>query len=184
MTQETPQPIMKTHMIEINVSQLLKLPIGATREYDIDEPVRISDNTPVVRGSVSLLRTNRGILVTGRLEVDVELTCARCLNQFSQPLTLSIEEEYFPSIDILTGAPIGAPEDEPGAFTIDDNNILDLGEAIRQYSLLAVPIKPLCREDCPGLCPVCGANLSVVSCDCPRDNPDPRLRILEDSQKP
>jgi uncharacterized protein len=52
---------------------------------------------------------------------------------------------------------VDVPEDEPGAFTIDRNNILDLEEAVRQYSTLAIPMKPLCREDCPGLCPVCGA---------------------------
>ena len=170
-------------MIEINVSQLLKSGIGATRDYDIDDVVKLGDGMSAVRGSVSLLRTNRGILVTGRLEADTESTCARCLTSFPQPLVLDIEEEYFPTIDIVTGAPVSAPEDEPGAFTIDDNNILDLGEAIRQYSLLAVPIKPLCRDDCPGLCPECGANLNTVSCGCPRRDVDPRLQNLLDSKR-
>ncbi|OGO38152.1 MAG: hypothetical protein A2147_10555 [Chloroflexi bacterium RBG_16_57_8] len=167
-------------MLEINVAQFLKSPIGTTRKYEVDEPVKISDGMSVVRGEVDLLRTNRGILVTGRLVTDIEITCARCLSQFRQPLTLDIEEEYFPTIDILTGSPVAVPEDEPGAFTIDDNNILDLGEAVRQYSLLAVPMKPLCREDCPGLCPTCGANLNVVSCDCPRADTDPLWQKLAD----
>jgi uncharacterized protein len=129
------------------------------------------------------LRTNRGILVTGKLETDIELTCARCLSQFRKQLTLELEEEYFPTIDVLTGAPVAVPDDEPGAFTIDENNILDLGEAIRQYSLLTIPMKPLCREDCPGFCPTCGANLNVVSCDCPRTGGDPRWQKLEDTRK-
>jgi uncharacterized protein len=170
-------------MIEINVAQLLKSPIGTTRDYEIDEQAMIGDGVSAVRGSVNLLRTNRGILVTGKLKTDVDLTCARCLSRFRQPLTLDIEEEYFPTLDILTGAPVDVPEDEPGAFIIDRNNILDLEEAVRQYSTLAIPMKPLCREDCPGLCPVCGANRNVVSCDCPPAAPDSRWQKLADSLK-
>lgn len=170
-------------MAEINVAQLLKSVIGTTREYDIEETEKIGEGSSMVRGRVNMLRTNRGILVTGRFNTDIDLTCARCLSRFRQPLQLDIEEEYFPTIDIASGAPAEVPDDEPGAFTIDGNNILDLGEAIRQYSLLAVPMKPLCREDCPGLCPVCGGNLNVVSCDCPRGEMDPRWSKLADSEK-
>ena len=169
-------------MIEINVSQLLKSPVGTTRKYEMDDQVDIGDGPVVVRGEVTLLRTGRGILVTGRLKTDVQLTCARCLSQFHQPLTLVIEEEYFPTIDILTGAPVSAPEDEPGAFTIDQNNILDLGEAVRQYALLAKPMKPLCRQDCSGLCPTCGTNLNVKSCNCPKNVIDPRWQKLADAK--
>jgi uncharacterized protein len=154
-------------MVEINVAQLLKSPLGTSRTYEIDEPVSIGEGNRLVRGAVTFLRTNRGILVTGRLATGVELTCSRCLGQFGQQLTLDIEEEFFPTIDILTGATASAPEDEPDAFTIDENNVLDLAEAIRQYALLAAPMKPLCREDCQGLCPSCGANLNVKHCDCP-----------------
>ena len=164
-------------MIDTNVSQLLKSPLGTTRKYDVDEQVNIGEETPHVRGEVTLLKTNRGILVTGRLETDIELTCSRCLSLFRQPVTLEIEEEYFPTIDILTGTAVSVPEDDPGAFTIDQNNIIDLTEAIRQYALLAIPMKPLCREDCAGLCPTCGTNLNVKSCSCP-PVVDPRLEKL------
>ena len=160
-------------MVEINVAQFLKSPIGTTRTYEIDEPVNIGDENPLVRGAVTFLRTNRGILVKGRLKTSVPLTCSRCLSQFAQPLTLDIEEEFFPTIDILTGAAASPPDDEPEAFTIDQNNVLDLSEAIRQYVLLTTPMKPLCREDCQGLCPACGTNLNANTCNCP---PQPDLR--------
>ena len=52
-------------------------------------------------------------------------------------------------------------------MTIDQ--VLDLSEAVRQYALLALPMKPLCQEDCAGLCPQCGANLNGGSCSCGRD---------------
>jgi len=92
---------------------------------------------------------------------------------FSCPLTLNIEEEYFPTTDVATGVPVSLP-DEPGCFTIDEHNILDLTEAIRQYALLVTPMKPLCREDCVGLCPTCGCNLNQAPCDCPPKPADPR----------
>ena len=154
-------------MAEFNVSQLLKSSIGTTRTYEIDERVNIGEDNPIVRGEVTLLRTNRGILVTGKLETELAVTCSRCLEQFHEPATLQIEEEFFPTIDILTGAAVTVPEDDPDAFTIDQNNILDLTEAIRQYALMAVPMKPLCRPDCKGLCPTCGKNLNVEGCGCP-----------------
>jgi uncharacterized protein len=164
-------------LVQINVSQLLKSSIGTTRKYQIAEKVNIGQETPHVQGEVTLLRTNRGILVTGRLETDIGITCSRCLTEYRQPVVLEIEEEFFPTIDILTGSEVEVPQDEPDAFVIDQSNILDLSEAIRQYSLLAVPMKPLCREDCAGLCSTCGANLNVKKCDCPPAI-DPRLEKL------
>ena len=164
-------------MVQFNVSQLLKSPLGSIRKYEVDDEVNIGEDTSRVRGEVTLLRTNRGILVTGKLKTELGLTCSRCLAEFRQPVTLDIEEEFFPTIDILTGSSVTPPEDEPDAFVIDQNNILDLSEAIRQYSLLAVPMKPLCKDDCAGLCPTCGINLNSKKCNCPPIL-DPRLEKL------
>ncbi len=141
-------------MIQENVAQLLKEPVGSTRDYELDEPVDITGNGvgTQVKGKVRLTRTNRGILVRGTVNTGVEVTCSRCLSQFRCPLTFTIEEEYFPVIEVNSGAPL-SPPDEPGSFIIDEHHILDLTEAIRQYALLAMPMKPLCREDCTGLSP-------------------------------
>jgi uncharacterized protein len=141
-------------VIQENVAQLLKEPVGSTRDYELDEPVDITGNGVggQVRGKVRLTRTNRGILVKGTVNTGVEVTCSRCLSRFRCPLTFTIEEEYFPVIEVSSGAPL-SPPDEPGSFTIDGHHILDLTEAIRQYALLTMPMKPLCREDCTGLLP-------------------------------
>ncbi|MFC1987402.1 DUF177 domain-containing protein [Chloroflexota bacterium] len=157
---------MEQDSVKINVSQLLKASIGSTRNCLVNEIVEIADSNSLVQGEVRLIRTDRSILVKGRLHTESELSCSRCLSLFSCPLTLNIKEEYFPIIDITTGAPVPLP-DEPGYFTIDEHNILDLTEAIRQYMLLAIPMKPLCHEDCAGLCPTCGDNLNQVPCNCP-----------------
>jgi len=163
--------------MEINVSQQLKAPIGAIRNYDVDEAVEIAGSASRVQGKVRLTRTHRSILVKGTLHTETEVTCSRCLSLFAYPLTLNIEEEYFPTTDVVTGASLPLT-DEPGCFTIDEHHILDLTEAIQQYVLLAIPMKPLCRQDCAGLCPNCGHNLNLGPCHCPPQQTDHRWSEL------
>jgi len=165
-------------MTQINVAQLLKSPIGATRRHEVDERLMIGEAECLVKGELTLMRTNRGILVTGQVKTNMELTCSRCLELFGCPLTMDIQEEYFPTMDVNTGASL-PPLEDPAAFTVDHNNTLDVAEAIRQYALLAVPMKPLCKEDCAGLCATCGANLNVGACHCPPNVVDSRLAGLE-----
>jgi len=165
--------------MQINVSQLLKAPIGTKRDYDIDERIDVGGDSRSIHGSVYLTRTNRGILLEGTLFTDSEVTCCRCLGSFNCPLTINIEEEYFPVADVDTGAPIEVP-DEPGCFTIDEHHVLDLTEAVLQYALMAAPMKPLCRQDCAGLCPGCGRDLNKGECECPPGETDPRWTKLKE----
>ncbi len=151
--------------MQINVSQQLKASIGSIRNYKVSEIVNIAGSNSMFQGEVRLTRTDRGILVKGTLHTEVEVTCSRCLSLFSYPLVLNIEEEYFPITDVVSGASLPLPE-EPGCFTINERHILDLTEVIRQYVLLVIPMKPLCREDCAGLCPSCGRNLNQGPCNC------------------
>jgi len=151
--------------MQINVSQQLKASIGSRRSYEVSEVINVAGGNSMVQGKVGLTRTDRSILVKGTLHTGVEVTCSRCLSLFSCPLALNIEDEYFPITDVVGGASLPLPE-EPGCFTIDERHILDLTEAIRQYVLLAMPMKPLCGEDCAGLCPSCGHNLNQGPCNC------------------
>ena len=165
--------------MQINVSQLLQEPIGALRDYKVSEVVDIKGDGAgsQVEGDCRLLRTQRSILATCSLSTDVELTCSRCLGQFSHHLKLNFEEEYLPTVDVATGVPMPPPE-EPSTFTIDEHHILDLTEAARQYSLLTIPMKPLCAEDCAGICQNCGKNLNQGDCGCPKQHEDPRWSEL------
>ena len=163
--------------MQINVSQLLKAVIGSARDYKTSEIVDVAGDGRMVQGEVSLLRTHRGILVRGVLHTEVELTCSRCLSVFSYPVTLNINEEYIPTVDVVSGAPLPSPE-ESGPFIIDEYHVIDLTEAIRQYALLGIPMKPLCREDCAGLCQNCGRNLNQGLCGCPVQKTDPRRSEL------
>ena len=174
--------------MQINVSQQLKASIGEVRDYEINDAAVIDDKHVNISGKVRLTRTDNGILVEGKLIGNIGLTCGRCLSEFRYDLNLIIEEVFYPTTDIHTGVAISVP-DEPGCFTIDENNILDLTDAVSQYALMAIPIKPLCRQECAGLCPNCGTNLNTSSCDCPSVVVDPRWDSLRklvtiDKEKP
>lgn len=164
--------------MQINVAQLLQESIGSTRKYQVDEVVTgDTGNDYRVSGECQLLRTQRSILVKCRMNTDTTLTCSRCLVDFPQPLGFKFEEEYLPTIDVNTGTPLDMP-DEAGVFTIDEHHTLDLKEAIRQYAQLVVPMKPLCHEECSGLCQKCGKNLNEGPCACPTEEMDPRWAKL------
>ena len=163
--------------MQINVSQLFKEPIGSTRQYEINETIDVSGGSHEIQGKIKLVRTDRGILVKGTLQTVIEVTCGRCLSFFNCPLTLNIEEEYFPTTDVVSGVSLPLPE-EPSYFTIDEYYVLDLTEAIRQYMMLAIPIKPLCREDCAGICLTCGHNLNQGPCGCLPQEADSRWSEL------
>ena len=168
--------------MQYNVSQLLQEPVGATRLYQVDEEIDTSKDQPPnrMRGQLSLMRTDRGVLATARLEAQAQDTCSRCLKLFSQPQTIVFEEEYFPTMDVMIGKPLSAPENAEGSFTIDKRHVLDLREAVRQYSITNDPMKPLCRPDCLGLCPSCGEDRNLGECTCQQDEVDHRWASLRE----
>ncbi len=163
--------------MQINVAQFLKSDQGNTRLVQIDDTFEDEAAQIPVRGELKMTHINQRILVQGKLTIDVPSVCGRCLKPFTCSIPLDIEEEYYPIIDINTGAKLPS-SDESGAFTIDERHILDLTEAIRQYKVMALPMKPLCREECAGICPTCGKNLNEGPCDCPSDEADPRWAEL------
>jgi len=133
----------------INVSQLLKESAGSTRSYDIDGIID-EEVEGSVKGKVKLIHTSRGVLVQGELAVEVKLVCSRCLGTYLCPISFTAEEEFLQTSD-LPGESAFYSREQAEEFTIDSKNILDLGELIRQYTLLNLPMKPLCRPDCPGI---------------------------------
>jgi len=163
-----------------NVSQQLKEGVGSHRTYILDETVRYDDpaDDSTVEGVLDSLYTGRSILVTGELAMGVSDVCSRCLEKFTEHLRIDIEEEFFPMRDINTGAALGLPEDVEDAFRIDERFTLDLYEAVRQAIIMALPMSPLCRPDCQGLCPECGSNLNLGNCNCSRSPVDVRWNAL------
>lgn len=163
--------------MRFNVATLLQEPTGSTRRYSLDP------EEPVHRGTVELVRTPGGVLVRALATVMVDTACSRCLAPFSYGVQLEFEEVFHQQIDMTTGRRLARPED-PEAFLISTQHVIDITEAVRQYSETATAIQPLCRADCPGLCPVCGVDLNLSHCNCDREPADPRWAALTALKRP
>jgi uncharacterized protein len=158
----------------INVAQLLKDPIGSSRSYHIDEHLG-TDDINFVNGDVLLIHTNRGVIVRGDIRASVKVICSRCLKPIDCEIKCDFEEEALPVISAPEGSSSAGQYDN---LIIDEDHTLDLSEAVRQYALLAVPAKPLCRIDCAGICPTCGHDLNQEPCHCPSSVKDQRWSKL------
>ncbi len=164
--------------MRFDVAALLRGSTGSTRSYRLEEQQAGASGSGLrVAGTVSLLRTRRGILVTAHLRVNVPDRCSRCLAPLDTAFDLDIQEEYTPTVDARTGSRLPLPYDGD-SFCIDDQQVLDLSEAVRQYQLAAQPMQPLCHADCKGLCPHCGHNLNLGPCSCSPAQVDSRWAAL------
>lgn len=170
--------------LTFHVAGLLKAEVGATRTHEIQtDALRLDEQLEArdVNGAVRLLRTKKGVLAQGRVEARVELSCSRCLEPVDTVVQTSFEDEYRPSVDVNTGKPVSSLEEGEEAedyYSITPNHLVDLSESIRQAIVLDLPFSPLCTPDCAGICPSCGAELNVQTCDCARTVPDHRLAGL------
>ena len=169
-------------MTSVNVAGLLHEPPGATRDVHLrDHYVSLGPDVELagpLDADVRLQRTNRGILVRGRVLAPLRRTCARCTDPFVEEVAADLDEEFVPSIDPLTGAPAGADSDEEGPNRIDDHHEIQLDAILRDELALTEPMVPLCRPDCPGLCPECGLKLDRGAHDHGGEEIDPRLAGL------
>ncbi|HZC06190.1 MAG TPA: DUF177 domain-containing protein [Ktedonobacterales bacterium] len=166
-----------------NVAQLLKDAPGTTIDVDLDSDDTLdlredeAELAGPVTGRLRLHRTNQGVYVDGIVHAPVRLECTRCLRSFVETLTFPLREEFYPVINVVSGAPVEGPHDAD-AFAINRHHEIDLREPIRQALVLALPMKPLHSEDCAGLCPHCGKDLNDGPCDCPAEEEDPRMSAM------
>ncbi len=170
--------------LQFNVSQLLKETTGATRGYKINiETIEQLDESVALvaplQGTVDFLRTGQDILVTGLLKTTIEKPCGRCLNTFATPVTIEMEELFYPTLDLMTGGNLPPPPDADEANRINEQHTLDLSEVVRQAILLEIEGLRYCRSDCQGLCPHCGQDRSSNPCTCEDNATDLRWAGLQ-----
>jgi uncharacterized protein len=169
-------------VIVFNVAGMLQEAPGVTREVALrDRYLSVGPDVELagpVDGLIRLQRTNRGILLRGSLEAPLRRTCARCLEPYVETVRLQLAEEFLPSVDPLHGAPLPAAAADEEALAIDAQHQIDLTPVLHDELALTEPMHPLCRADCPGLCPGCGRRMDLGSCSCATDEPDPRLAAL------
>jgi uncharacterized protein len=164
---------LKPAMIRFDVSALTKARLGTSLTLSVDTgPQSLTDlELHFLRGTIRVVRVQGGLLVRGIVGSQLGLECVRCLESFVLPITLGLEEIFG-----LAGA---GPRPDI-SYAVSDNGWLDLAPLLREQAWLAIPMKPLCRPDCKGLCPQCGANLNVESCACESARVDPRLAKLKE----
>jgi uncharacterized protein len=115
--------------------------------------------------------------LSGRVKTTLELQCSRCLEPFERPLDAAFDLRYLPRT-VNAGEGEREIEEDDLTTAFYENDTIDLGQLMREQFYLALPMKPLCREDCAGLCPQCGANRNTAPCSCATESVDPRLAPL------
>ncbi|MFW5713209.1 MAG: YceD family protein [Brevefilum sp.] len=143
--------------LRLNVGYLYNKPIGTSREVPVDfDEIQIEDL--LVRNLESIVRISRtreGLLLQVSAEALVETVCVRCLVDFFLPVEIEFEELY----------QFQSRHREETDLILPTDGYIDLDPLYREYLILAMPIKRLCKEDCKGLCVICGANLNETTCE-------------------
>ena len=115
--------------------------------------------------------------VAGRLTGELELNCSRCLEPYTLPVATEFDLRYVPRVENAGEGEREVEEDDLSTAFYDGDEI-DLAQLIMEQFQLALPMKPLCRDDCKGLCPHCGTNLNTGSCSCTGSGGDTRWEAL------
>lgn len=167
----------------------LKISINVKKLVDYESVVQHEDNfyqledfelggEPVifkapVHAVFDLTRVRSGILLSGTLETEVELTCVKCLKRFTAEIKAELNEVYsMPGYEEIF-------EGYDEVFTIENGQEIDIEPAMFENIVVNISSHPVCSELCQGICPDCGADLNTESCNCNKNNIDPRLMILK-----
>ncbi len=116
--------------------------------------------------------------LVGKATTELELSCSRCLEAFRIPFDGAIDVRFLPASELTAEDEKEVEEEDLDTSYYRDDQI-DLNELLREQFYLAMPMKPLCREECAGLCSQCGTNLNTGSCQCTSQWEDPRLSPLK-----
>ncbi|MGB9668579.1 MAG: YceD family protein [Thermosulfidibacteraceae bacterium] len=140
-----------------------------------DEEIPILER---VSGELYIRKHEAGrVSVKGNVRVVLELTCSRCLKTYRFEIVRDIDESYHPIDDIEFGE-----RKHLKSFELDtcyySEGELDVESVYMEPIYLAIPMKPLCSDNCKGICPICGKDLNEDSCDCNRGVRDPRWKVL------
>lgn len=160
--------------MKINIAQLRKA-IGARQSFTFHSPAESiagGEKDFWLHGPLSVsgevVNNGRLLAVSGTIGGTARLNCNRCLTDFTLAISVPFSEHYREDGDAADPDALGFQGDE-----------IDITEPVREALIIAEPLKALCREDCQGICPVCGANRNENPCACDTAVLDPRLAALE-----
>lgn len=116
--------------------------------------------------------------LAGTVRTELELLCSRCLEPFRLPVDAVFDQRFLPASEMADEQEREMQDEDVDISYYRDDRI-ELDELLREQFYLVLPMKPLCREDCKGLCPQCGTNLNTGACSCADRWEDPRLAPLK-----
>jgi uncharacterized protein len=156
----------------MNVGFIVNQAVGYSHDFSIEIPnLSFSDDLVIqdLAGDVVISRTTEGLLVQVNGQAKTRMECVYCLSGFEQILELDFIEIYtFPSHAV-----------EDTELILPDDLQINLAPLIREYVHLGIPINPVCKQGCKGLCPICGENLNNFACNHGNEPVDPRLSVLK-----
>lgn len=144
------------------------VPAGENDTFLVQAPVRLA---------FEIFKDGAQFHLVGRLQSTLSLACGRCLEDIALPVDLPFDLLYLPHTHNAGEGEVEVEDDDLTTAFYEGEQI-DLGQLVLEQFYLAVPMKPLCRESCRGLCPECGTNLNTGACSCVREWIDPRLEGL------
>ena len=160
----------------INVGFIAHEEIGRNHDFPFEfEKIKLGGDFELrdFSGNINISRTPQGLFTRAGFAADTALECVRCLTDFDHHLKWEFEELYAFDSRSVTDSGLILPEDGQ----------IDFAELIREYGLLEIPISPICREDCQGLCIECGQNLNLKDCGHSQEDNDSPFAALKDLLK-
>jgi uncharacterized protein len=160
--------------MKIKISNLTE----GTHHFKFSEPVNsVGLEAPFegnVEVEVELRKTHNQIILDSNIFVNALFECDRCTTTFNKLLNFDYKMVY------LLGVEPVESESDNIAYLSSEEDVINISDDVRDFSMLAVPMKKLCSEDCKGLCYKCGKNLNEGECSCSKDEPDSRwLPLME-----
>lgn len=162
--------------LRINVGFIVSNDVGFSNEFPFDfDKVKVADDLELhdFHGSAIVSRTPQGLLLTGGFQATFKVECVRCLNEFDQTIRWEMTELFAFNEKSVTDSGLLLPDDAQ----------IDLAPLVRDYALTEVPISPVCKPDCKGLCPTCGQDLNQNDCGHRADSNDSPFSSLKDLLK-
>ena len=165
----------------LDLQAIADFPARITLEEDssqMDISVEGLSLTGMARVELHIVQSDNIYYCTGVVACEARIECSRCLDKYGLTLRGELDFSIREAADKKQAGRADTPDGELLAATRALR--IDISEPVREAILLEVPLKPLCREDCGGICPHCGVNRNDKSCDCRGKNTDPRWDALSD----
>ena len=148
-------------------------------ELPLEDPeVRLVEPAEV-RGRIR--RAGKEVELQGKLHTKLETVCGRCLQPVELPITTEFNERFVRAVSWAAEEQHELQAEDLN-LAVFDGEAIELDDLVREELLLALPVTVLCREDCKGLCPVCGLDRNLSNCQCEIDEVDSRWQKLKELQ--